>query len=178
MGPYPRGGEIRPRRAGPFCRLRRREGRCRTAAGVCKRGYRTPGLTSRFPIPPLATPPDLPVCRDALRDTRLKSGGTQLRPRYNLGRFDAVWGWLRARFPRISVRGSGFRSDRLKILRLICLDGTQPCGCRPEKPCTARGTASFPAASKTSREEARFFVYCYKIARNEPFILENRHVKW
>ena len=39
-----------------------------------KRGYRTPGLASRFPIPPLATPPDLPVCRSA-EHSRLKRGG-------------------------------------------------------------------------------------------------------
>ena len=33
--------------------------------------------------------------------------GTQLRPRYHPWLFNAVWGWLRARFPRITVRGSG-----------------------------------------------------------------------
>ena len=65
IGPNPGTGDFRPGRAGAFCRLRRRENCCRAAAGVCKRGYRTPGLTSRFPIPPLATPPDLPVCCSA-----------------------------------------------------------------------------------------------------------------
>ena len=40
-----------------------------------------------------------------------KARGTQLKPRYNPERFDTVLGWLRARFPRKQMRGSGFRSD-------------------------------------------------------------------
>ena len=44
---------------------------CRAAARACKKGYRTP-LKTGFPIPPLATPPDLPVCRSA-EPSRLKN---------------------------------------------------------------------------------------------------------
>ena len=74
IDPNPGTGDFRPGRAGAFfaafggggVRTLRRAGEncCRAAAGVCKRGYRTP-LKTWFPIPPLATPPDLPVCRDS-----------------------------------------------------------------------------------------------------------------
>ena len=44
---------------------------------------------------------------------------------------------------------------------------------RPGQPVQEKGEDA-----KSNGETAANFVYCYKIARNEPFILENRHVKW
>ena len=81
--PNPGTGDFRPGRAGAFCRLRRRENCCRAAAGVCKRGYRTP-LKTWFPIPPLATPPDLPVCRDS-RWSRGQDAGTAMKTTLSSG---------------------------------------------------------------------------------------------
>ena len=59
IDPFPRGGDFRPRRAGAFfaafggggVRTLRRAGEncCRAAAGVCKRGYRTPLKTGFRP---------------------------------------------------------------------------------------------------------------------------------
>ena len=45
--------------------------------------------------------------------------GTQLRPLYHRNLLAAVWGWLRPRFPRITVRGSGAKEDNR-------LSGTHP----------------------------------------------------
>ena len=110
---------------GAFCRLRRREKCCRAAAGemhaaACgdaplpgrgaKGGTGHPDLRPGFLYPLLR----LPL---TFRSAALPFGhaanvrGPQLKPRYHRRRFDAVLGWLRARFPRISMRGSGFRSD-------------------------------------------------------------------
>ena len=61
------------------------------------------GPLLRLPNFPLAT---TPFGRAA------KVRGTQLKPRYHRRLFDAVWGWLRARFPRMTVRGSGAKGDK------------------------------------------------------------------
>ena len=96
---------------GAFCRLRRREGCCRAAAGALQKGGTGhPDLRPGFLYPLLRLP--LTFRSAAQRSFAAKKRGMQLRPRYHLWRTAAVWGWLRARFPRITVRGSGCRSDR------------------------------------------------------------------
>ena len=105
---------------GAFCRLRRREKCCRAAAGemhaaACgdaplpgrgaKGGTGHPDLRPGFLYPLLRLP--LTFRSAAQRSFAAKKRGPQLRPLSCPGRFNAVWGWLRARFPRITVRGSG-----------------------------------------------------------------------
>ena len=145
-------GEVfRPRRAGAFfavfgggefARCGVRGKCCRAEAGVCKRGYRTPGLASRFPIPPLATPLDLPVCR-------------------RLGLASRV-------FPRITVRGSGYRLERYSLFFFRAIKNRTdfcPCGeifrqtpfelksCTPPFP--RRWRAGYSASTRAARLSAR-----------------------
>ena len=119
---------------GAFCRLRRREKCCRAAAGemhaaACgdaplpgrgaKGGTGHPDLRPGFLYPLLR----LPL---TFRSAALPFGhaanvrGPQLKPRYHRRRFDAVLGWLRARFPRISVRGSGAKEDK-RLSGMFCI---------------------------------------------------------
>ena len=75
------------------------------------KGDRTP----RFPIPSSDSPTFLWPLSAAFA---AKKRGTQLRPLYHRRRFDAVWGWLRPRFPRIQVRGSGVQGDMRRCAQL------------------------------------------------------------
>ena len=101
-----------PSAAGECTRGVRREGCCRAAAGVCKRGYRTPYPGFLYPL--LRLP--LTLRSAAQRSFAAKKRGPQLKPLYHRRLFNAVWGWLRPRFPRITVRGSGLWSDRTSDL--------------------------------------------------------------
>ena len=80
-------------------------GHCRRPAAGGKRGQDTKVSCPLLRLPnfPLAA---TPFGRAA------KVRGTQLKPRYHRRLFDAVWGWLRARFPRMTVRGSGAKGDK------------------------------------------------------------------
>ena len=108
MSPIPGTGEFRPRRAG----------HCRRPAAGGKRGPDTKVSCPLLRLPnfPLAATP----CGRAA-----KVRGTQLKPRYHRRLFDAVWGWLRARFPRMTVRGSecrvrGVRNGRVNRCGSTC----------------------------------------------------------
>ena len=82
-----------------------RAGHCGHPAAGGKRGQDTKVSCPLLRLPnfPLAA---TPFGRAA------KVRGTQLKPRYHRRLFDAVWGWLRARFPRMTVRGSGAKGDK------------------------------------------------------------------
>ena len=141
LTPFPGTGEFRPRRASAFlvafgggdfarCGVRgyyrlRRRGRAPPGARG-KRGYRTP-LRRGFLSPLLRLPLTFRSAAMPFGHAA-KARGTQLRPLYHLGRFDAGWGWRRARFPRISVRGSGFRSGGLETVCVICPDCSRRAG--------------------------------------------------
>ena len=104
-----------PSAAGSFARCGVRGKCCRAAAGVCKRGYRTP-LKTWFPIPPLATPPDLPVCRDSLRSRGYGAGDaikTALSSGAHCRRLGMACLRRRAWFPRMTVRGRWCREGAL-----------------------------------------------------------------
>ena len=79
---------------GAFCRLRRREGCCRAAAGALQKGGTGhPDLRPGFLYPLLRLPltfrsAALPFGHAA------KARGTQLRLLYHRRLFCAVWGWL------------------------------------------------------------------------------------
>ena len=73
--------------------------------GLAKGGTGHPDWRPGFLYPLLRHP--LTFRSAAQRSFAAKARGTQLRPRYHPWLFNAVWGWLRARFPRIQVRGSG-----------------------------------------------------------------------
>jgi len=73
----------------------------------------------RFLIPPLATPPDLPLAATPF-GRAAKIRGSQLKPRYNPWRSAAVWGWLRAWVPRIQMRGS--RAEKISNDYPACTD--------------------------------------------------------
>ena len=135
IGPCPRVGDFRPRRAGAFfCRLRRRGVHARRAGklppsaarellpggsrGFAKGGTGHPDLRPGFLYPLLRLPLTFrPAATPFGRAA--KARGTQLRPLYHRRLLAAVWGWLRPRFPRITVRGSGAKGDNL-------LSGTHP----------------------------------------------------
>ena len=151
MAPIPGTGEFRPRRAG----------HCRRPAAGGKRGQDTKVSCPLLRLPnfPLAA---TPFGRAA------KVRGTQLKPRYHRRLFDAVWGWLRARFPRMTVRGSGCRLERYSLFFFRAIKNRTdfcPCGeifrqtpfelksCTPPFP--RRWRAGYSASTRAARLSAR-----------------------
>ena len=106
MTPIPEAGDFRLGRASAFLPP---SAAGKTAAGrqpgIAKGGTGHPDLRPGFLYPLLRLP--LTFRSAAQRSFAAKTRGTQLRPLYHRRLFYAVWGWLRARFPRIQVRGSG-----------------------------------------------------------------------
>ena len=101
MSPIPGTGEFRPRRAG-IAAARRQGAKGGTGHPDLRPGFLYPLLRLPLTFRSAATP-----CGRAA-----KVRGTQLKPLYYPRRTAAVWGWLRARFPRMTVRGSGAKGDK------------------------------------------------------------------
>ena len=118
----------------------RQPGYCRLPAAGAKGGTGHPDLRPGFLYPLLRLP--LTFRSAAQRSFAAKKRGPQLRPLSCPGRFNAVWGWLRARFPRITVRGRWCRSERVIT---VCLDCSRRAGC--PRPAAANGLHRFTAAA-------------------------------
>ena len=93
-----------PSEGGTLCRLRRRGELLPGGSRALQKGVQDTLTGFLYPLlrlPLTFRSAATPVGRTA------KKRGTQLRQLYHLWRTAAVWGWLRPRFPRITVRGSG-----------------------------------------------------------------------